>query len=64
MNKSNTIYGKSLIDTIFLKCGIQIKGSEPFDIQIYHPQFYQKILNKWSLGLGESYMDGDWGCAQ
>jgi cyclopropane-fatty-acyl-phospholipid synthase len=64
MNESNTIYGKSLIDTLFLKSGIQMNGSKPFDVQIHHPQFYQKILSKWSLGLGESYMDGDWDCAQ
>mgnify|MGYP000679825996 CR=1 FL=1 len=58
MNKST--HGKELIDALFLKSGIQINGNRLFDIQVHNPAFYSKILNKWSLGLGESYMDGDW----
>lgn len=54
----------TLIKNLFSKCGIHINGTRPFDIQVNNPIFYNKILSKWSLGLGESYMDGDWDCEQ
>lgn len=64
MNEKKTIHGKNLVDALFQESGIQINGTQPFDIQVNNPQFYRKILSKWSLGLGESYMAGDWDCAQ
>jgi len=45
---------------ILNKADIEINGNKPHDIQIYNPDFYKKIFSKGSLGLGESYMDGDW----
>ncbi|NDU93214.1 MAG: cyclopropane fatty acyl phospholipid synthase [Ferrovum sp.] len=44
--------------------GVKLNGSNPWDPQIHRPDFYAKVLGKWSLGLGESYMDGDWDCEQ
>jgi cyclopropane-fatty-acyl-phospholipid synthase len=41
---------------------IQLNGSRPWDVQVHRPDFYAKVLGKWSLGLGESYMDEDWDC--
>ncbi|WON78749.1 cyclopropane fatty acyl phospholipid synthase [Serratia sp. UGAL515B_01] len=41
---------------------IEINGSRPFDIQIYNPNFFKRVLQQGSLGLGESYMDGWWEC--
>jgi cyclopropane-fatty-acyl-phospholipid synthase len=58
------VHGANLINLLFQQCGIQVNGSKPFDIQVNHPQFYQKILEKWTLGMGESYVDGDWDCEQ
>ncbi len=42
--------------------GVRINGPNPWDLQVHRPEFYAKVLGKWSLGLGESYMDGDWDC--
>jgi len=42
--------------------GIEINGSRPFDIQIKNPNFFKRVLQVGSLGLGESYMDGWWEC--
>jgi cyclopropane-fatty-acyl-phospholipid synthase len=42
--------------------GIKINGSAPFDIQVRHPNFFKRVLQEGSLGLGESYMDGWWEC--
>ncbi|MDO8467727.1 MAG: cyclopropane fatty acyl phospholipid synthase [Nanoarchaeota archaeon] len=40
--------------------GIKINGKNPWDIQVHNPKLYKKVLAYGSLGLGESYMDGDW----
>ncbi len=42
--------------------GIEINGSRPFDIQVHNPNFFKRVLQEGSLGLGESYMDGWWEC--
>jgi cyclopropane-fatty-acyl-phospholipid synthase len=39
---------------------LQFNGSQPWDIQVHDPALYRRILVKWSLGLGEAYMDGLW----
>ena len=54
----------NLINSLFKQSGVEVNGSQLYDIQIHHPGFYRKLLSKWSLGLGESYMDGDWDCEQ
>lgn len=41
---------------------IQLNGKNPWDIQVVNPQFYGRVLQESSLGLGESYMDGWWDC--
>ena len=52
------------IDSILRRCGIHLNGSNPIDIKINNPDIYKKVITRWSLGLGESYMDGDWDCEQ
>ncbi len=42
--------------------GIEINGTRPFDIKVKHPEFFKRVLQEGSLGLGESYMDGWWEC--
>ncbi|MBS9428023.1 cyclopropane fatty acyl phospholipid synthase [Photorhabdus akhurstii] len=44
------------------EAGIQINGHNPYDIQIKNPNFYKRVLQQGSIGLGESYMDGWWDC--
>ncbi|BFO09882.1 hypothetical protein GGER_23920 [Serratia rubidaea] len=41
---------------------IEINGTRPFDIQVKNPEFFKRVLQEGSLGLGESYMDGWWEC--
>jgi len=41
---------------------IQIDGHRPWDIRVNNSDFYERILAGGSLALGESYMDGWWGC--
>lgn len=47
---------------IFDGVGIQINGPNPWDIQIFDEKAFHLILSKWSLGLGEGYMNGFWDC--
>lgn len=41
---------------------IELNGPNCYDPQIHNPLFYKRILQKGSLGLGESYMDSWWDC--
>jgi cyclopropane-fatty-acyl-phospholipid synthase len=40
--------------------GVTINGPDPWDLQIRHPQFWNRLFALGSLGLGEAYMDGWW----
>jgi len=53
---------EKLIKELVSLPGITINGENPWDIQVHNKQFYQRILSKGSLGLGESYMDKWWDC--
>lgn len=48
--------------SLLQKAGIEINGSRPFDIHVNNNNFYKRVLQQGSLGLGESYMDGWWTC--
>lgn len=39
---------------------IRINGRRPWDLQVYDPRFYMRVISMGSLGAGESYMDGWW----
>ncbi|GAB6050305.1 cyclopropane fatty acyl phospholipid synthase [Hydrogenophilus islandicus] len=41
---------------------VVVGGNRPWDIVVHHPDFYDRVLAKGSLGLGEAYMDGWWDC--
>ena len=49
---------------IFALAGIEINGSNPWDIRVHNKEFYKRALAKVELGIGESYMDGWWDCEQ
>ncbi|HBT97366.1 MAG TPA: cyclopropane fatty acyl phospholipid synthase [Desulfobulbaceae bacterium] len=52
------------LDRLTRQAGITINGNNPWDIQVRDERFYEAVLGKWSLGLGEAYMDGYWDCQQ
>lgn len=47
---------------LLLQADIKINGTRPWDIQIHHADFFKRVFQQGSLGLGESYMDGWWDC--
>jgi cyclopropane-fatty-acyl-phospholipid synthase len=52
------------LSALLAPADIHLNGDRPWDIQVHHPRLYRRVLTGWSIGLGESYMDGDWDCAQ
>ena len=57
MDKSETV-----IRELFTLAGIDINGTNPWDIQVHNQGFYSRILRDTTLGLGESYVEGWWDC--
>jgi len=51
-----------ILQELFDEAGVSINGPNPWDMQVHNPIAYSEILSKWSLGMGESYMDGHWDC--
>lgn len=62
-NKSRTSAQK-IIEELLNIAGIKINGNSPWDIQVHNQNFYNRVLSHSGLGLGESYMDKWWDCAQ
>ncbi|HET9783947.1 MAG TPA: cyclopropane fatty acyl phospholipid synthase [Terriglobales bacterium] len=44
------------------QAGIELNGSQDWDISVHNPAFFARVLRHGSIGLGESYMDGWWDC--
>lgn len=55
---------EKIIRELLQHTDISIDGTNPYDLQIHNDQLYARIINEGSLGLGESYMDGWWDCAE
>jgi cyclopropane-fatty-acyl-phospholipid synthase len=68
LHRSQHTFGKSFIKDFakekiakfLLDAGISLQGENAWDIRVRDERFFNKVLLKWSLGLGESYMDGWW----
>jgi cyclopropane-fatty-acyl-phospholipid synthase len=43
---------------------IRVGGDRPQDIQVHNPAFYARVLRDGRLGVGESYVDGEWDAVQ
>src|SRR3569623_2031638 len=43
--------------------GVTDNGPIPWDIQVHNERMWTRLFAEGSLGLGESYMDGDWDAA-
>lgn len=53
---------RKAIEELISETGITINGNQSFDIQVHNEDFYKRVLQNGSLGLGESYMEGWWDC--
>ena len=48
------------VEKLLARADVAINGDRPWDLQVSHPRFFQRVLAQGSLGLGEAYMDGWW----
>src|SRR5258706_86925 len=53
-----------LVRDLLGQAGIAVDGPAPHDLHVHDRRFYTRVIASPSLGLGESYMDGCWSCAQ
>ena len=51
---------KNRVISLLADCRVEINGDAPWDIQVHDEDFYARVIAHGSLGLGESYMDGQW----
>ncbi len=51
---------KSIVCELLNGSGVSVDGNNPWDIKVSDDEFYQRVLSKGSLGLGESYISGQW----
>jgi cyclopropane-fatty-acyl-phospholipid synthase len=54
---------QSRIQNALYAADIHIDGLRPWDLSVHDSRFYSQIASRGALGLGESYMDGLWDCA-
>ena len=59
MRVRNNKYKKTAEEILGL-AGVEINGSNPWDIRILNDEFYRKVITEGELGIGESYMDNWW----
>lgn len=53
---------KEIVKDKLRNTDIKINGNRPWDILVKDERFYSYVLQKESMGLGESYMFGWWEC--
>ena len=51
---------EAFIRGLLKKADIEINGSRPFDMRVYDPRLYSRVIKEGTLGLGEAYMEGWW----
>jgi len=53
---------KNSVAEILRQADVIVDGDRPWDVRVKNDRAYLKLLGGGSLGLGESYMAGDWEC--
>ncbi|MEK7156438.1 MAG: cyclopropane fatty acyl phospholipid synthase [Patescibacteria group bacterium] len=51
---------QSKVTDLLAQAGITVNGSKSTDIQVYDKRFYREVFARGRLGIGESFMRGDW----
>lgn len=49
-----------LLAELLREADVRLGGERPWDMRLHRPEAADRILLHGNLGLGESYMDGDW----
>ena len=62
-DRSRVLHGgmaQARIEALLRSADLHVNGRAPWDLQVHDRRFFSRVLLRGSLGLGESYMDGDW----
>lgn len=51
---------RARVVSLLSQAGVRVNGEGPADLRVNDPRFFDRVLSRGSLGLGESYMDGWW----
>ncbi len=58
MNQKNR--SKNFVESLLSVADVKINGNRSWDLTVHDERFYARVVRKWNLGLGESYVDGWW----
>jgi len=50
------------LSELLARADVRFDGARPWDLRVHRRRLYQRLLTQWSLGAGESYVEGDWDC--
>jgi cyclopropane-fatty-acyl-phospholipid synthase len=53
---------RAAVESLLEGSEVAIDGRRPWDIQVRDETFFERVLAQGTLGVGESYMDGQWDC--
>ncbi len=56
----NAGQAERIVRDLLAGADIEVGGKRPHDIQVHDPAFYTRALRDGRLGVGESYLDGQW----
>lgn len=51
---------REFVTELLKKADVTIGGTNPQDITVHDERFFNRVIRRGSLGLGEAYMDGWW----
>ena len=51
-----------VLQELLARADVRFNGPRPWDLRVHHGRLYRRLLTRWSLGAGESYVEGDWDC--
>lgn len=54
------VHPPAWIKRVLDQADIRVQGNRPWDLQVYDPRLYGRLLRHGSVGLAESYVDGWW----
>lgn len=53
-----------LAEDMLNEAGLRVNGNAPWDIRLHDHDVPRQVLARGNLGLGETYMDGQWDCLE
>ncbi|MEX2319978.1 MAG: hypothetical protein WD668_01405, partial [Saccharospirillum sp.] len=54
------VHPPAWIKRVLDQADVRVQGDRPWDLQVYDPRLYGRLLRHGSVGLAESYVDGWW----